>query len=52
MRRMVRPWYLGHSREYIKTVVKKADSYGVNDIIKVKAEGFLEEHILTGEAVE
>ena len=45
-------WYLGHSREYIKTVVKKADSYGVNDIIKVKAEGFLEEHILTGEAVE
>ncbi len=45
-------WYLGHSREYIKTAVKKADSYGVNDIIKVKAEGFLEEHILTGEAVE
>lgn len=47
-----RTWYLGHSREYIKTAVPKSENYGVNDIIRVKAEGFLEEHIMTGEAVE
>lgn len=47
-----RTWYLGHSREYIKTVVPKSEAYGVNDIVIVKAEGFLEEHIMTGEAVE
>ena len=47
-----RIWYLGHSREYIKTAVPKSEAYGVNDIVIVKAEGFLEEHIMTGEAVE
>lgn len=47
-----RTWYLGHSREYIKTAVPKLEAYGVNDIVSVKAEGFLEEHIMTGEAVE
>ena len=47
-----RTWYLGHSREYIKTTVPKSEAYGVNDIVIVKAEGFLEEHIMTGEAVE
>ena len=47
-----RTWYLGHSREYIKTAVPKSEAYGVNDIVIVKAEGFLEEHIRTGEAVE
>ena len=47
-----RTWYLGHSREYIKTAVPKSEAYGVNDIVNVKAEGFLEEHIMTGEAVE
>ena len=45
-------WYLGHSREYIKTAVPKSEAYGVNDIVSVKSEGFLEEHIMTGEAVE
>ena len=45
-------WYLGHSREYIKTAVKRSESYGVNDIVRVKAESFLEEHIMTGEVVE
>ena len=45
-------WYLGHSREYIKTAVKKSENYGVNDIVRVKAESFLEEHIMTGEVVE
>lgn len=43
-----RTWYLGHSREYIKTAVPKSEAYGVNDIVIVKAEGFLEEHIMTG----
>ena len=47
-----RTWYLGHSREYIKTAVPKSEAYGVNDIVIEKAEGFLEEHIMTGEAVE
>ena len=45
-------WYLGHSREYIKTAVPKSENYGVNDIIRVKAESFLEEHIMTGEVVK
>lgn len=41
-------WYIGHSREYIKTAVRKQDAYGVNDIITVKAERFLKNHTLTG----
>ena len=45
-------WYLGHSREYIRTAVKKSENYGVNDIVKVKVESFLEDHIMTGEVVE
>ena len=44
--------YLGHSREYIKTAVPKSENYGVNDIVRVKAESFLEEHIMTGEVVK
>lgn len=47
-----RTWYLGHSREYIKIAVPKSENYGVNDIIRVKAERFLEEHIMTGEVVK
>ena len=47
-----RTWYQGHSREYIKTAVPKSENYGVNDIIRVKAERFLEEHIMTGEVVK
>ena len=47
-----RTWDLGHSREYIKTAVPKSENYGVNDIIRVKAERFLEEHIMTGEVVK
>jgi len=41
-------WYIGHSKEYIKTAVRKQDAYGVNDIITVKAERFLKNHTLTG----
>ena len=41
-------YYIGHSREYVKTAVGKNSAYGVNDIVYVKAEGFLDEHLLTG----
>ena len=44
-------WYVGHSKEYIKTAVPKEDGYTVNDIVTVKADHFLEEHILTGEVL-
>ena len=44
-------WYTGHSKEYIKTAVKKQDGYGVNNIVTVKADRFLEEHTLTGEVL-
>ena len=41
-------YYVGHSREYVKTAVKKQDDIKVNDIVSVTAESFLEEHILLG----
>lgn len=44
-------WYIGHSREYIKTAVKKQDGYEVNRIVRVQAEDFLEEHTLTGKVL-
>ena len=40
-------WYLGHSKEYIKAVLKKQPQYGINDIVWVTADGFLENHIVT-----
>ena len=40
-------WYLGHSKEYIKAVLKKQPQYGINDIVRVTADGFLENHIVT-----
>ena len=39
--------YLGHSKEYIKAVLKKQPQYGINDIVRVTADGFLENHIVT-----
>ena len=44
-----KPYYLGHSKEYIKVAVPKKEAYGVNDILHVKAGAFLESHILLGE---
>lgn len=41
-------YYVGHSREYIKTAVKKQEGIGVNDIVFVRAEKFLEKHLLLG----
>ena len=40
-------WSLGHSKEYIKAVLKKQPQYGINDIVRVTADGFLENHIVT-----
>lgn len=45
-------YYLGHSREYVKVALPKAEGLKVNDLLKVKTTGFLEEHILLGEASE
>ena len=44
-------WYVGHSREYIRTAVKKQEGYGINDIVTVSADSFLEEHLLTGKVL-
>lgn len=43
-----RAYYIGHSREYVKTAVEKQDGIAVNDIVTVRAERFLEEHLLLG----
>ena len=40
-------WYLGNSKDYIKAVLKKRPQYGINDIVRVTADGFLENHIVT-----
>lgn len=41
-------YYVGHSREYVKTAVEKQEGIGVNDIVSVKAEKFLEKHLILG----
>ena len=42
-------YYLGHSREYVKIAVPVQEKYQVNDILTVKAERFLQPHILFGQ---
>lgn len=46
-----KPYFIGHSREYVKAAVEKLDDYSVNDIVNVKAERFLDSHILTGTVI-
>lgn len=41
-------YYVGHSREYIKTAVKKQEGIAVNDIVTVTAEAFVQPHTLLG----
>ena len=41
-----RPWYVGHSREYVRAVVSKTDAHRVNDLVTVKAVAFVRNHIL------
>lgn len=40
------PWYVGHSREYVRAVVSKTDAHRVNDLVTVKAVAFVRDHIL------
>ena len=42
-------YYLGHTREYVKVAVLKLEKYSVNQELTVKAEQFLQPHILLGE---
>ena len=41
-----RPWYVGHSREYVRAVISKTDAHRVNDLVTVKAVAFVRDHIL------
>ena len=41
-----RPWYVGHSREYVRAVVSKTDAHRANDLVTVKAVAFVRDHIL------
>ena len=41
-----RPWYVGHSREYVRAVVSKTDAHSVNDLVTLKAVAFVRDHIL------
>ena len=41
-----RPWYVGHSREYVRAVVSKTDAHRVNDLVTVKAVAFVRDLIL------
>ena len=41
-----RPWYVGHSREYVRAVISKTDAHRVNDLVTVKAVAFVRAHIL------
>lgn len=41
-------YYVGHSREYVKTAVEKQENLKVNDIVSVKAERLLGKHVILG----
>lgn len=41
-----RPWYVGHSREYVRAVISKTDAHRVNDLVTVEAVAFVRDHIL------
>lgn len=41
-------YLVGHSREYIRTAVEKQEGLSVNDIISVRAEKMLEDHLILG----
>ena len=46
-----RPWYVGHSREYVRAVISKTDAHRVNDLVTVKAVAFVRDHILESKEV-
>ena len=41
-----RPWYVGHSREYVRAVISKTDAHRVNDLVTVKAVAFVRDCLL------
>ena len=41
-------YLMGHSREYIKAVIPEDNKYKVNDLVQIRAEALIEEHILLG----
>ncbi len=43
-----RAYYVGHSKEYVKAAVEKQEGLDVNDIVSLRAEKFLEKHLLLG----
>ena len=45
------PYYIGHSREYVKVAVPKQENYRVNDILNVKCKRTLQPHVLLGEEI-
>lgn len=45
-------WYVGHSREYVRAVIHRTDTHHVNDLVTVKAVGFVKDHILETEEVQ
>jgi threonylcarbamoyladenosine tRNA methylthiotransferase MtaB len=47
-----KPYYIGHSKEYVKIAVEKDGSCTVNDLVYVRADSFLKEHILLGKRCE
>lgn len=44
-------YFVGHSREYVKAAVETETGYQVNDIVSVRADGFLDAHLLHGTPV-
>lgn len=44
-------YYVGHSKEYVKVAVEKENGLDVNQIVSVKAERFIENHLLLGSKV-
>lgn len=44
-------YFVGHSREYVKAAVETGTGYQVNDIVSVRADGFLDAHLLHGTPV-
>lgn len=45
-------YIIGHSREYMKIAVEDLGTNKPNDIVRVKAEGFLRDHLLLGKMAE
>lgn len=45
-------WYVGHSREYARAVIKKTDAHQVNDLVEAKVTGFVTDHLLRADNLQ